>query len=288
MQVITDNEQLSAHTHQLKALGGNIAFVPTMGNLHAGHLALVRAAKHLATTVIVSIFVNPKQFAANEDLSAYPRTLEADMEHLDHLGADVVFTPSEHAIYPEGVETLTTVSVPGLTDVLCGASRPGHFDGVSTVVCKLLNVVSPDVAVFGEKDLQQLLLIQKMVRDLAMAIEIVGIPTVRADDGLALSSRNSYLTADERIIAPALYETLQQLSGAIKAGRRDYSALCDHAREQLNKQRFQVDYLEIRRCSDLMSADHNDTQLALFVAATLGSTRLIDNVQINLNPQAAQ
>ena len=283
MKTIDSSAELTAYLADIKAGGSTVAFVPTMGNLHAGHLSLVQQAKLRANIVVVSIFINPKQFGANEDLASYPRTLQEDLKQLDALQTDVVFTPNDKDIYPEGVQSHTVVTVPELTDVLCGASRPGHFDGVSTVVCKLLNVVKPDVALFGEKDLQQLLLIKKMVRDLAMGIEIVGIATARADDGLALSSRNGYLSADQRTKAPALYRELERIHEAITAGRRDFDTLCREAVQRLTKTGFKPDYVEVRRRSDLASAQAEDTEVAIFGAASLGSTRLIDNRQVDLS-----
>jgi pantoate--beta-alanine ligase len=247
---------------------------------------LVDHAKSCCDAVVVSIFVNPKQFGPNEDLEAYPRTLEADLAQLEARATALVFTPTTDDIYPQGVNAHTTVSVPGLTDVLCGASRPGHFDGVSTVVCKLLNMVAPDVAVFGQKDLQQLLLIKKMATDLAMPVSIVGMPTSRASDGLALSSRNGYLSAPERRIAPRLFQTLTAVCSEILKGERHFDTLCHKHRKTLTEAGFTVDYLEIRRCSDLALASTDDKHIGVFVAAKLGQTRLIDNIQLELTDSA--
>lgn len=282
MKIASDPASLAENLKTLRRAGKRIGFVPTMGNLHDGHLSLVDYANTCCDAVVVSIFVNPKQFGPSEDLDGYPRTLDADLAQLAARDAALVFTPTVDGIYPEGVNAHTTVSVPGLTDVLCGASRPGHFDGVSTVVCKLLNMVAPDVAVFGQKDLQQLLLIQKMVKDLAIATQIVGMPTARADDGLALSSRNGYLSVSERASAPILYKTLQAISAKILAGDRHFKALCASGRKTLEQADFAVDYLEVRRCNDLATATASDEHVAVFGAAKLGNTRLIDNIQLDL------
>lgn len=257
--------------------GESLALVPTMGNLHAGHLALVSRARELADRVVVSIFVNPMQFGANEDLDAYPRTLQEDIRKLQSAGAHLLFSPTVDEIYPEGVPAHTQVRVPGLTDILCGASRPGHFDGVTTVVCKLLSLVGPDVAVFGEKDLQQLLVIRKMVRDLCLPVRIEGVPIIRDNDGLALSSRNQYLSSEERASAPKLSATLQACATAVSEGESDFEGLAHRGRAALSEAGFDVDYFDIRRTHDLAPATAADQELALLVAARLGRTRLIDN-----------
>ena len=283
MRVISDTQELREHVDACRHEQAGLAFVPTMGNLHEGHLALVRRGLELAGTVVASIFVNPLQFGENEDLDAYPRTLEADLHQLESLGVDCVFTPSVHQLYPDGLESHTQVRVPGLTDVLCGRSRPGHFDGVTTVVCKLLNIVRPDVAVFGNKDLQQRLVVSKMVHDLALPVSIEGVPTARAADGLALSSRNGYLSPAARQLAPQLYAHLSDVGRAVLAGHRDYSALCDEAIHQLNSAGFLCEYFEARRCSDLKPAASSDPDIAFFAAAQLEGTRLIDNLTVALN-----
>jgi len=285
--IASNSKALAEHLDAFKQQGKRIGFVPTMGNLHDGHLALVDHAHRCCDAVVVSIFVNPKQFGPNEDLEAYPRTLEADLAQLAARGTALVFTPTADDIYPHGVNAHTTVSVPGLTNVLCGASRPGHFDGVSTVVCKLLCLVAPDVAVFGQKDLQQLLLITKMATDLAMPVRIIGAPTARADDGLALSSRNGYLSAQERTLAPQLFQTLSAIGSEITKGERNYVALCSEHSKVLSNAGFIVDYLEVRRCSDLTHASANDKHIGVFVAAKLGQTRLIDNIQLELTDAVA-
>jgi pantoate--beta-alanine ligase len=281
MIVAPDTTALRHHIRGLKDSSRRIAFVPTMGNLHAGHLALVTQAQACADAVVVSIFVNPMQFAAHEDLDTYPRTLEADLAALESIGVDMVFTPTVTDVYPEGVEAHTAIHVPVLGEVLCGKERPGHFDGVCTVVYKLFEMVKPDVAVFGEKDLQQLLIIKKMVKDLNLAIHIQSGPTQRDDDGLALSSRNQYLTADERAIAPRLWETLQRCAAQFRSmAASETSSILHTARATLEQQGFAVDYLELRTLSTLTESECTSEDCALFVAARLGRTRLIDNIQI--------
>ncbi len=283
MMIVKTDTELRAHIRAVKSTGASVAFVPTMGNLHDGHLDLVRRGMALADHVVVSIFVNPMQFGADEDLDSYPRTLNDDIEKLKSIGAHVLYTPDVSQIYPEGLNAHTRVCVPGLTNVLCGASRPGHFDGVTTVVCKLFQLVAPDVAVFGEKDLQQLLIIRKMVRDLALPLTIEGVPTKRAADGLALSSRNRYLDSTQRSLAPLLQQKLQGMAAAIVAGDRNFEELTSRAFAELREQGFSPDYIDTRRRSDLQPAGDNDSEIAIFAAARLGDTRLIDNVELNLN-----
>ena len=267
--------------NHLRAERKTIGFVPTMGGLHEGHLSLVRHAKSVADVVVVSIFINPLQFGANEDLDAYPRMLEDDLQQLEQLDTDVVFTPSPETMYPHGLDAQTKVLVPDLTKVLCGASRPGHFDGVSTVVCKLLNMVGPDTAVFGQKDLQQLLIIKRLVADLALPVRVIGHPTTREADGLAMSSRNTYLNEDQRAIAPTLYQSLSEAAEAIKSGSREYPALEESALTRLEQAGFAPDYVEIRRSTDLIKATETDKDIAIFGAARLGTTRLIDNIALS-------
>lgn len=257
--------------------GKSIAFVPTMGNLHEGHITLIRAAKRRADIVVASIFVNPTQFGVNEDFDKYPRTLAADSALLADADCDLLFAPDAREMYPDGRSQLTTVSVSGITDILCGASRPGHFSGVTTVVSKLFNIVQPDMALFGEKDYQQLAVIRCMARELCFPIEIIGVPTVRAEDGLALSSRNGFLSPEERQKAPQLYQTLTNLRTAIASGQRDYAMLTQVAQGHLAKCGFTPDYLAIHR-QDLAAASADDQALVILVAAKLGSTRLIDNL----------
>ncbi len=281
MIVAPDTTALRNHIPRLKEGSRCVAFVPTMGNLHAGHLALVRQARGCADAVVVSIFVNPMQFSAHEDLNTYPRTLDADIAALESAGVDVVFTPTVKDVYPEGIEAHTAIHVPVLGDALCGKGRPSHFDGVCTVVYKLFDMVKPDVAVFGEKDLQQLLIIKRMVKDLNLAIDIQSGPTQRAADGLALSSRNQYLMQAERAVAPRLWETLKACAAELKtmAGQMDLSIL-DAAKAALEQEGFAVDYLELRTLSTLTVSSCLSEDCALFVAARLGNTRLIDNIQI--------
>ncbi|BCX82448.1 pantoate--beta-alanine ligase [Methylomarinovum caldicuralii] len=270
---------LRACLEEWRRAGQRIVLVPTMGNLHEGHLQLVDTARRCSDRVVVSIFVNPLQFGPGEDYDRYPRTLEADCAKLETRGADLVFAPPVAEIYPRPLAESTFVEVPGITEILCGASRPGHFRGVATVVAKLFNIVQPDVAVFGEKDYQQLQVIRRLVADLNFPVEIVGVPIVREADGLALSSRNGYLTPEERARAPLLYRSLCQARDAIAAGERDFAALCRRQRESLEEAGFRPDYFEIRR-PDLGEAGPDDRPLMILAAAWLGRTRLIDNLQV--------
>ena len=279
MEIAKDSDELRQRLKSVRG-DGTVAFVPTMGNLHEGHLSLVRQGLTMAEHVVVSIFVNPLQFSPTEDLDAYPRTLEQDLELLTAEGVALVFTPGVEDLYPAGLEAHTKVTVPGLTDVLCGSKRVGHFDGVTTVVCKLLNLVAADIALFGEKDLQQLLVIRKMVADLRIPVRIESVPTQRNADGLALSSRNNYLTSEALGLAPALYRNLIAASDAIQGGARDYEGLCSGVIQHLNTLGFVSEYCEARRCSDLLPAQEDDTNIAIFCAASLEGTRLIDNIVI--------
>ncbi len=268
----------------LRAGGARVAFVPTMGNLHAGHVRLLEHARTLADAVVASIYVNPLQFGPNEDFAAYPRTPAEDRAAVQGAGADILFLPDDAEIYPRGRAAQTRVEVPGLGDILCGASRPGHFRGVTTVVNRLFNLVAPDVAVFGKKDYQQLLLIRLMVRDLGMPVEIVGIDTVREADGLALSSRNRYLSAAERKLAPQLYATLCRLRDRIlHAGRVPAQAEAEAGR-QLAAAGFRPDYVSVRRQADLGEPGPRDAALVILAAAALGRARLIDNLELQLQP----
>jgi pantoate--beta-alanine ligase len=252
-----------------------------MGNLHAGHLALMQQARQSAEVVVASIFVNPMQFAENEDLATYPRTMDADLAALREAGVDMVFTPNVEDIYPGGSALHTAIHVPVLGDSLCGRDRPGHFDGVCTVVCKLFQIVEPDIAVFGEKDLQQLLIIKQMVRDLGLPVEVQHSPTQRAEDGLALSSRNQYLSDAERALAPLLWQTLQDCAQALKTPAiSEAERVLTPARDALQRAGFAVDYLELRTLSALDLIHQVTEDCAVFVAARLGRTRLIDNIQI--------
>jgi pantoate--beta-alanine ligase len=262
--------------------GKRIALIPTMGNLHQGHIALVERAMQRADFVITSIFVNPLQFGPSEDLARYPRTLAEDQHKLIEAGCHLLFTPDIDEMYPDGVEGQTRISVPAISEGLCGDSRPGHFEGVATVVCKLFNMVQPDLAIFGEKDYQQLAVIRKLVRDLNLPVQIMGEPTVRAEDGLALSSRNGYLTEKQRAAAPALYATLQQMARIIQVGERDFARLSRAGISTLRKAGFKPDYLEVREASNLRPAGSDDQQLVILAAAFMGKTRLIDNIALNL------
>ena len=262
--------------------GARIGFVPTMGNLHAGHVRLIEVAREYATRVVASIFVNPLQFGPTEDFAQYPRTPEADCAALRNAGTDLVFMPSVAAMYPQPLEDMTRVVAPQLGTILEGAHRPGHFDGVTTVVARLFNLVQPDVAVFGEKDWQQLAILRRMVADLGWPIELIGVPTVREPDGLALSSRNGYLSADQRSRAPQLAKVLTEVAGHLAAGERDFLALEGAAAAVLEEDGFIVDYVSIRRSDDLRLPASGDTRLIVLAAARLGFTRLIDNLPVFL------
>ncbi|MGE8170738.1 pantoate--beta-alanine ligase [Pseudomonas putida] len=287
MNTVKTVRELRAAVARARSEGKRIGFVPTMGNLHAGHAALVTKAAQRADFVVASIFVNPLQFGANEDLDKYPRTLAADQQRLLDAGCNLLFAPSVEEMYPDGMAVQTRVAVPQLSEGLCGASRPGHFEGVATVVSKLFNMVQPDLAVFGEKDFQQLAVIRAMVRDLNMPIQIIGEPTVRAEDGLALSSRNGYLTPEERATAPEVYRTLKQMGEAIVAGQVDFPALVEQGKQQLQTAGLRPDYLEVRHAVTLRPATFGDRDLVILVAAYLGKTRLIDNLYLHLDEPSA-
>ncbi len=263
-----------------------VGFVPTMGNLHAGHCQLVTLAKSHVDLVVVSIFVNPLQFGANEDFGSYPRTLESDCEKLQSVGADVVFAPAVEEIYPDfdgrDLHQQIVIQPPPLADDLCGASRPGHFAGVATVVAKLFNMVKPQVAVFGKKDYQQLMVIRALVRQLNFDIEIIAGDTVREPSGLAMSSRNGYLTAAEKSQASQLQQQLLSMKNALLGGRRDYAELCEQASLQLKQQGWQVDYVEIRRQHALTLPNAQTRDWVILAAARLGKTRLIDNCEVSV------
>ena len=284
MLTITEILPLREVLAQWRLQGERISFVPTMGNLHAGHLCLVKQARASTSKVIVSIFVNPIQFDRADDLAAYPRTLAQDHRKLSEIDADILFAPGVEEIYPYGIENTTRVEVPSLSYILCGASRPGHFRGVATVVTKLFNMVQPDVAVFGEKDYQQLLLIRRLVADLSMPVEITAVPTQRESDGLAMSSRNRYLDPLERKKAPILYRTLQDMAEAVHIGERDYRKLEQQASQRLAISGLRPDYISICRQHDLATAEIGDDALVILAAAWLGKARLIDNIPIRLIP----
>ncbi|YCO04200.1 pantoate--beta-alanine ligase [Vibrio sp. VNB-15] len=277
--------EISAIREQIKTFkreGRKVAFVPTMGNLHEGHLTLVRKAREYADVVVVSIFVNPMQFERADDLNNYPRTLEEDLNKLSGEGVELVFTPTPEVIYPEGLDKQTFVDVPGLSTILEGASRPGHFRGVTTIVNKLFNIVQPDVACFGEKDFQQLAVLRKMVDDLAMDIEIIGVPTVREMDGLAMSSRNGLLTIDERQRAPVLARTMRWISSAMRGGRDDYASVIEDASDQLRAAGLQPDEIFIRDARTLLTITAETTQAVILMSAFLGKARLIDNQTVDM------
>jgi pantoate--beta-alanine ligase len=283
LKIIESIEKLRAEIRNWRENRQTIAFVPTMGNLHDGHLQLVERAKMVADSVVVSIFVNPLQFGVNEDFDKYPRTLQQDAEKLEFLQTDLIFYPQVAELYPRGMTHLTKVIVPNhLKETLCGKSRPGHFDGVTTVVNILFQLVQPDKALFGLKDFQQFLVIQRMVADLHIPVEIIGVPTVREMDGLAMSSRNQYLTPEQRQRAPLLFQTLQTTKQQILQGQTDVRALCAQAIAQLQQHDFKVDYFAIRRQHDLAAITPMDKSLIILAAAWLGTTRLIDNLACQL------
>ncbi|EIT0702631.1 pantoate--beta-alanine ligase [Escherichia coli] len=282
MLIIETLPLLRQQIRRLRMEGKRVALVPTMGNLHDGHMKLVDEAKARADVVVVSIFVNPMQFDRPEDLARYPRTLQEDFEKLNKRKVDLVFAPSVKEIYPNGTETHTYVDVPGLSTMLEGASRPGHFRGVSTIVSKLFNLVQPDIACFGEKDFQQLALIRKMVADMGFDIEIVGVPIMRAKDGLALSSRNGYLTAEQRKIAPGLYKVLSSIADKLQAGERDLDEIITIAGQELNEKGFRADDIQIRDADTLLEVSETSKRAVILVAAWLGDARLIDNKMVEL------
>lgn len=282
MHIINDPKLLQKKIKQLKHQGLEIAFVPTMGNLHNGHLQLVRQAKEKASIVVVSIFVNPMQFDNPHDLQNYPQTLKNDCQLLEQEGVNIVFTPDEKTIYPNGIAAQTYVEVPKLSEQLEGALRPGHFRGVTTIVNKLFNLVQPDYACFGEKDFQQLAIIKQMVTDLALPIEIIPVPIVRQKNGLALSSRNSKLNAAEKELAPLLAETMNQLASEIEHQPAPYLQSINNAAKRLNNSGFSVDAIDIVDSNSLLALDNETQQGVILMAAFLGSTRLIDNKVVNL------
>ena len=276
MRVVNTVFELREAIKAWRLEGESVAFVPTMGNLHAGHLQLVSMAKKNADRVVVSIFVNPTQFGVGEDFETYPRTECEDQEKLEAGNVDLLFQPSVADIYRPDAKT--TVTVTGLSDLYCGASRPGHFSGVATIVCKLFNIVQPNIAFFGLKDYQQLTVIKTMVMDLNIPVEIAGVDTVREPSGLAMSSRNGYLTGDEKRVAPKLYHSLCVARDTILAGNQDYAVIEQQALRFLQQSGFQPDYFSVCRSSDLKKAAAEDADLILLAAVKLGKTRLIDNI----------
>lgn len=282
MKTVETIADLQVEIKQARAQGKRIGFVPTMGNLHEGHMILVDAAAEACDFVVASIFINPLQFNDIDDLGRYPRTLSADQSHLEDRDCDLLFYPSVDEMYPDGQEAQTTVSVPGVSEGLCGDSRPGHFDGVATVVSKLFHMVQPDAAFFGEKDFQQLAVIRKMVRDLNLPFDVVGVPTCREDNGLAMSSRNNYLSDEEKQTAGEIYTVLTDIADKITSGEKDFAELCVLGKQHLLEHGFQPDYVEVRNALTLNPATEDDTELVILVAAILGKARLIDNLRVNL------
>lgn len=287
MKTVSQISELRAQVKAWRQQGLTVAFVPTMGNLHAGHISLVAEAHKHADKVVASIFVNPMQFGVGEDIENYPRTMINDQQKLTAAGTDLLFTPSSDIIYPKGLAKQSFVEVPNISDGYCGESRPGHFRGVATIVSKLFNLVQPDVACFGLKDYQQVQVIQRMVEDLSMPITIIPVATIREESGLALSSRNGYLTAEEKAIAPALHQSLHWLGEQISAGYAqqdsiDFIGLAKQAAKTINDAGLHTDYLHVCHAQTLQPASEDDTQLVILAAAHCGKARLIDNLQVNL------
>ncbi len=280
MRTVHSLKELRAILRGYRQQQKTVGLVPTMGNLHEGHISLVRKAAEAADIVVTSIFVNPMQFGANEDLDTYPRTLIEDQDKLSAAGNTLVFAPSAEEVYPDGLARHTRIVVPEVSDGHCGASRPGHFEGVATVVAVLFNMIQPDVAVFGEKDFQQLAVIRKMTRDLMMPVEVIGAPTVREKDGLAKSSRNTYLSEEERKIAPVVFRILEAVAAKIADGHNDFQVLAQEAGDSLSEAGLCLDYFNIANSHTLKPAAPEDRDVTLLVAAFLGTTRLIDNVSV--------
>jgi pantoate--beta-alanine ligase len=282
LEIISAKDELREQLDDWRQQDDHIAVVPTMGNLHVGHISLVELAREHAERVVVTVFVNPTQFGESEDFSDYPRTLDRDTRRLRKVGADILFMPAVETVYPFGVENATTVSVPGLSDNFCGSFRPGHFEGVTSVVARLFALVQPDVAVFGQKDFQQQMVIRRMVDDLNLSVKVLVGSTIREDDGLAMSSRNQYLTEDERTIAPALYRSLKEIGEHLQAGKRSYDELEQQGVDGLVEVGFKPDYVAIRRAQDLSAPDRDCDELVIMVAAHLGNARLIDNIIVSV------
>ncbi|MBH0040165.1 MULTISPECIES: pantoate--beta-alanine ligase [unclassified Pseudoalteromonas] len=282
MQSITEIRSLRSQIKAWRQAGLSVALVPTMGNLHRGHFSLVEKAKNLADKVVVSIFVNPMQFGANEDLDNYPRTLNEDKQGLAELGTDIVFTPSVDTIYPNGLGAQSFVDVPDISLGYCGGSRPGHFRGVATIVTKLFNLVQPDYACFGEKDFQQLQVIKTMARDLSIPVEVIGVPTMREVSGLAMSSRNGYLSDDQKATATVLFKALNTCAEQLKSGEKDFVKLEISAKQSLELAGLKPDYFEIAQRDTLKTATIEDTQFVILAAAYFGGVRLIDNIQVEI------
>ncbi|MDB6044416.1 MAG: Pantothenate synthetase [Gammaproteobacteria bacterium] len=280
MEIVTTIAAVRDHVRRWRSEGRRIAFVPTMGNLHPGHVSLIEAARKYGDRFVSSIFVNPMQFGPNEDFAHYPRTPTQDERMLADAGCSLMFMPDVIEVYPNGSERATRIEVPGLSRILDGEFRPGHFEGVTTVVAKLFHIVEPDVAVFGEKDFQQLTIIRRMVADLCMPVEVIAAPTVRDSDGLAMSSRNQYLTPEERQVAPRIYQTLLAAAEQLRAGETDFAGIERGGIQALEGAGMRPDYFAVRQAQDLSAPGADTSHLVVLTAARLGKARLIDNVQV--------
>jgi pantoate--beta-alanine ligase len=285
MHIVARPRELRDRVREWRHNGERIAFVPTMGNLHAGHGNLVKEARYRAQRVVVSVFVNPLQFGPNEDFASYPRTPDEDRRLLEELQVDLLFVPEVEDMYPHGQATTARVQVPELDSILCGAFRPGHFTGVATIVAKLLNLVQPDIALFGEKDFQQLMIIRRATDDLCMPIEIVGVDTMRENDGLAMSSRNRYLSPADRAVAPTIFKELDRTRSQIESGSRNFEALERAGFEALQEAGFRPDYFSIRDASSLAAPSPQSAEVVILTAARIGRARLIDNVRAKIVPK---
>jgi len=281
LQTIKTVTKMRALVAAWREAGDSIAFVPTMGNLHAGHISLIRLAAQHAEHVVVSVFVNPTQFGPGEDFARYPRTLDSDVRRLKRAGVDALFVPSDDEMYPNGIEATTQVHVPAVSEVLEGESRPGHFAGVASVVCRLFNICQPDVAVFGQKDYQQLVVLRQMVRDLHIPVKVLAGPTKRAENGLALSSRNQYLTAKQKDLAGAIYAAMSAVASAIEKGGSDWSALEAEGLRQLESAGLDPEYFVVRRAVNLSKVEDVHQNLVVLAAVRLGDVRLIDNILVS-------
>ncbi|MFT3905389.1 MAG: pantoate--beta-alanine ligase [Steroidobacteraceae bacterium] len=280
VEVVTSVAEVRARVRAWRMAGQRVGFVPTMGNLHAGHISLIAAARYRSDRIVASVFVNPLQFGPKEDFAAYPRTPEDDQRLLSEAHCDLLFLPGVEQIYPGGGSQATLVTVRGLSDTLCGEFRPGHFDGVATVVAKLFGIVAPDVAVFGEKDYQQYTIIRRMTQDLAIPVEVIGAPTVRAPDGLALSSRNRYLSTEERVRAPVVYHSLRRAVQRIDSGDSDWAAIEAEGLATLKSAGLRPDYFSVRDTLQLQPPQGSGQELVVLTAARLGRARLIDNLRV--------
>lgn len=278
MRTVSTISDVRAQVSRWHAAGERVVFVPTMGNLHAGHMSLIEAARRHGEKFVASIFVNPMQFGPNEDFAHYPRTPTQDSSMLEAAGCDLMFMPDVGEIYPNGAGNATRVVVPGISDILCGEFRPGHFEGVATVVAKLFHIVDPDVAIFGEKDYQQLTVIRRMVADLCLRVQIVGAPTVRESDGLAMSSRNQYLDEAQRRLAPSIHRQLQQAVRALESGERDFTKIESTGRAALDGAGLRTDYFSVRDADTLAPVQADTRRFVVLTAARLGKARLIDNL----------